>query len=49
MKTIIVYIRSGQKYQRVMQGRVTASEAQMAILKDGIGCQRVLSVKVVSQ
>jgi hypothetical protein len=47
MKTIITYIRSGQKYQRIFDGVYSASQAQMELLRRGVGCQRVLNTRVV--
>lgn len=47
MKTIITYIRSGQKYQRIFNGVFSASQAQMELLKRGVGCQKVLEVRVM--
>jgi hypothetical protein len=48
MKTLVIYIRAGQRYQRIFNGAYTASQAQMELLKQGVGCQKVLRVMTLS-
>lgn len=46
MKTIVTYMNAGTKYTHVFEGHHYGKDyAQLALLKLGIGCSKVLSVE----